>query len=1169
MTQRLLPAKRTNFLFHVSLRAAACCLLVLFLTSVSSGALASIFYVKVNGIGSGASYWANASGDLQAVINAAHSGDEIWVAAGTYKPGGDANTDRAVSFTMKTGVNMYGGFVGNETSLNERPAINQTTPSITILSGEIGDTSDPEDNSFHVILNRLGATSITVLDGFVITGGNASEPGTAQEPQNIGGGICNLGQPSIAINNCLFLDNSAASGGAIYNGVSSDVSGPVLTNCVFRNNTASGNGGAICNVGGSGSNIQPKLTNCLFQANSADAGGAIYNDGYGFRGRTSSPEISNCAFEDNRATSGGAVYNNGQSDDGVSSPVLTNCSFKNNHATNQGGAIFNNGDFNGNSSPLIRNCVFQTNSADSGGGAIFNLIGYVRGDNMGRPKLTNCLFQANTAAYGGAIYTSSVWEGEIELLLTNCTFQANTAGFNGGAIVGNGYGNGYVSNTTLINCVLFGNGGAKTFWNRATTVSATYTVLDNSVQGYSGSTGNIKVTDSPFASATDPTLFGCSPAVNAGLNSAAGIAGVDSDLAGNPRIFDGRVDMGAYEYQSTKGLAITVPSVNTATVGIAFSQSFTASGGTAGPGSLYNYTLASGSLPAGLALAYNGTLTGAPTEVGSFSVTVSATDGSCSGVSAAYVLNVASSTPIRYVMAGASGSGNSWTDASGDLQSQIDYIGAEQVWVAAGTYKPTTTNRSISFSMKNGVHIYGGFKGTETALNQRVLKYPLSTILSGDIGTDGDDTDNSYHVFNNPAGLNNSAVLDGFLITGSNANGNLPDDSGGGMLNNGNGASNSCSPLVRNCMFLSNKADNSGGAVYNGGYTDGNSNPTFINCVFQSNAANRGGAIYNDGSVRGKSSPSLINCSFQANSATFGGAMGNVGYQGSSRPVMTNCVVWGNGGANTFYYGPNASITTSYCLFEVSVTGYSLGTGNLTTTILPFVSATDTRLRAGSEAINAGDPNSTSTTNGNSDLAGHTRFDEGRIDMGAYEFDAAALPVSLVSFTAQVQPDHTVLLKWQTASEWNNKAYLIERSKDLKNFESVGQVSDVGGTSNVSQAYRFVDTNPYQGTSYYRLKQVDLDGSSHTYSAKSVIIEGNYGVYPNPVVGRQFTLNLDEPSSAVLRLYSVTGLEISLTRSASSSASTVIRTGSLFTSGIYLLSVEERGTLRVHRLVVQ
>ena len=181
---------------------------------------------------------------------------------------------------------------------------------------------------------------------------------------------------------------------------------------------------------------------------------------------------------------------------------------------------------------------------------------------------------------------------------------------------------------------------------------------------------------------------------------------------------------------------------------------------------------------------------------------------------------------------------------------------------------------------------------------------------------------------------------------------------------------------------------------------------------------------------------------------------------------------------------------------------------------------------------------------------------------------AIAQPVSLVRFTAQAQADRSVLVSWQTSWERANQAYFIERSKDLKNFETVGQVSDVAGSSSSLSSYRFVDSSPYRGTSYYRLRQVDVDGSSQTFKAESVVLEGKYGVYPNPVVGQQFTLELDEPASAVLRLYSASGRELELNRSGSGEASTTVKPAGKLTSGVYLLNVEERGTVRQHRLVV-
>ena len=222
--------------------------------------------------------------------------------------------------------------------------------------------------------------------------------------------------------------------------------------------------------------------------------------------------------------------------------------------------------------------------------------------------------------------------------------------------------------------------------------------------------------------------------------------------------------------------------------------------------------------------------------------------------------------------ANATGAGNglNWTDAFTDLQEALNYLCAQnltEIWVAQGTYKPTTgTDRNSSFAMKNGVTLYGGFAGTETALTQR-NPTSFTTVLSGDLGPSYDTSDNCYHVINNPPGLTNSAVLDGFVITGSNANGNgiFSGLNGGGMLNNGGSAGNVCSPLIRNCIFQDNVA-NYGGALYNDGSSGGTSSPSLINCLFLSNFSGLGGALYNNGNG-GTSSPVLTNCSFLNNTA--------------------------------------------------------------------------------------------------------------------------------------------------------------------------------------------------------------------------------------------------------------------------------------------------------------
>ena len=115
----------------------------------------------------------------------------------------------------------------------------------------------------------------------------------------------------------------------------------------------------------------------------------------------------------------------------------------------------------------------------------------------------------------------------------------------------------------------------------------------------------------------------------------------------------------------------------------------------------------------------------------------------------------------------------------------------DQVWATAGTYKPTTgTDRSISFSMKNGVAIYGGFSGIETQLSQRNW-VTNQTILSGDIGTIGQNTDNSQRIIYN-SGLDNTAVLDGVTISDA-YNTNISNGNQGGGVRNVRGCLNLCS----------------------------------------------------------------------------------------------------------------------------------------------------------------------------------------------------------------------------------------------------------------------------------------------------------------------------------------------------------------------------------------
>jgi len=113
-----------------------------------------------------------------------------------------------------------------------------------------------------------------------------------------------------------------------------------------------------------------------------------------------------------------------------------------------------------------------------------------------------------------------------------------------------------------------------------------------------------------------------------------------------------------------------------------------------------------------------------------------------------------------------------------------------------------------------------------------------------------------------------------------------------------------------------------------------------------------------------------------------------------------------------------------------------------------------------------------------------------------------ALPIDLLFFDASCMND-VVIIYWATASESNNDYFIIEKSLDLRNFKEVGKINGAGN-SNIELQYSFKDQNHYESTSYYRLKQVDYDGTVHYFYPVSVncgdntILENNVSIYPNP-----------------------------------------------------------------------
>jgi hypothetical protein len=108
------------------------------------------------------------------------------------------------------------------------------------------------------------------------------------------------------------------------------------------------------------------------------------------------------------------------------------------------------------------------------------------------------------------------------------------------------------------------------------------------------------------------------------------------------------------------------------------------------------------------------------------------------------------------------------------------------------------------------------------------------------------------------------------------------------------------------------------------------------------------------------------------------------------------------------------------------------------------------------------------------------------------------LSVELLSFEATAGDDH-VNLNWATASETSNAYFTIEKSIDQIHYEEVSRMEG-GGTTQLSNHYSSIDPNPYEGVSYYRLKQTDTNGEFDYSNTKAVEFHSNadLAIYPNP-----------------------------------------------------------------------
>ena len=356
----------------------------------------------------------------------------------------------------------------------------------------------------HVNGNRTNGcfliSSGTTIDGFTITNGYATGTGWEED----GGGVyCDEGG---GVQNCVITGNeSDDDGGGIFCN-----RGGTIVNCSVLENAAGSDGGGV------GVYYDGVVSNCIIKGNTAtkssnaDGGGIeCYNGG----------TVSHCTISDNIANDdGGGIWNN--------SGTVNLCTISANRADDGGGIWCND-------PCVVSLCTISGNSAVNRGGGIYNQ----------NTTINNCVVVSNSADYGGGVMCQT------ESRLNNCTISGNEATTQGGGVY-------CYENCSVHNSIVYFNSSPEgpDYYSLITGNEYEYCCLTPDP----GGTGNI-TTDPKFVDKNSDNyrLSSSSPCINQGNNSYA--AG-NYDLNGLPRIIDGTVDMGAYEYIGSQ------PGIHTLTV---------------------------------------------------------------------------------------------------------------------------------------------------------------------------------------------------------------------------------------------------------------------------------------------------------------------------------------------------------------------------------------------------------------------------------------------------------------------------------------------------------------------------------------------------------------------------------------------------------------------------
>jgi len=487
-------------------------------------------------------------------------------------------------------------------------------------------------------------------------------------------------------------------------------------------------------------------------------------------------------------------------------------------------------------------------------------------------------------------------------------------------------------------------------------------------------------------------------------------------------------------------------------------------------------------------------------------------------------------------------------------------------------------------------------------------EYPNSildglTIMNGYISSNGGG---GIRCYNSYPSIKNCNII-GNISTGTAGGGIICWYNSHAIISNckiiNNNESGICcdmsSPTITNCVISGNIGGNGGGIICRA-----SSDPIISNCTITENIANlQGGGI----SISGGNAL-ITNCTISGNTATNGGGI----YSQGSEFVMSNSILSDNNGQYGIHFAASQDATVNFCDFHNNENGNFTGNmpmfiGYITTTnpngtpcdqyynifLDPlFTPGPDGdyylsqpeggQIPPTSPCVDAGDalvpPNwgTTCTNQG---------YDIGIIDMGYHypHLEGFPLPVEMTLFTA-TGGDSKVIIRWVTASEWNNSHFNLYRSyAENGGFQNIAQIEGHGTTSEENE-YRYEDCQVVNSiTYYYRISDVDINGVEEFYEATVSATPGGGGLgivadgyelkqnSPNQFnAGTRIDYTVFEPGLVRLVVYDVLGKEIAVlvNEMQENNGYSVVFNAENLSSGIYFYALGVNGYKEVKKMVL-